>query len=76
MKYFVVSDIHDRYGLMLDALAHSGFDPSREDHRLILCGDAFYSGEEPGVGYRWIETYRNDDQKMRFFRLKKHGGEM
>ncbi|MBO5077385.1 MAG: metallophosphoesterase [Clostridia bacterium] len=48
MKYFVVTDVHDRYGLMRDALTRAGFDPVREDHKLILCGDAFYSGPQPG----------------------------
>ncbi|MBQ0092796.1 MAG: metallophosphoesterase family protein [Clostridiales bacterium] len=54
MKYFVVSDIHDRFCLMRNALTAKGFDPAREDHRLILCGDAFYSGEEPGELYEHL----------------------
>lgn len=48
MKNFVVSDIHDHYHLLMDALNCKGFDANNEDHRLIVCGDAFYSGPEAG----------------------------
>ena len=48
MKNFVVSDIHDHYDLLLEALERNGFDMNNEKHRLIVCGDAFYSGPQPG----------------------------
>ena len=48
MKNFVVSDIHDHYGLLMRSLGGNGFDINNENHRLIVCGDAFYSGPEPG----------------------------
>lgn len=48
MKNFVVSDIHDHYSLLVKALDRNGFDSTNEDHRLIVCGDAFYSGPQPG----------------------------
>ena len=48
MKNFVVSDVHDHYDLLMDALNRNGFDANRDDHRLIVCGDAFYSGPQPG----------------------------
>ena len=48
MKDFVVSDIHDHYDLLMDALGRNGFDMNNEKHRLIVCGDAFYSGHQPG----------------------------
>ena len=48
MKNFVVSDIHDYYDLLMEALNRNGFDINNEDHRLIVCGDAFYSGPQPG----------------------------
>ena len=47
MKNFVVSDIHDHYDLLTESLNRNGFDIN-EDHRLIVCGDAFYSGPQPG----------------------------
>ena len=48
MKIFVVSDIHDHYDLLMESLNRNGFDINNEDHRLIVCGDAFYSGPQPG----------------------------
>ena len=48
MKNFVVSDIHDHYDLLMEALDGNGFDINNENHRLIVCGDAFYSGPQPG----------------------------
>ncbi len=48
MKNFVVSDIHDHYDLLREALERNRFDMNNENHRLIVCGDAFYSGPQPG----------------------------
>jgi UDP-2,3-diacylglucosamine pyrophosphatase LpxH len=48
MKNFVVSDMHDHYDLLMEALNRNGFDMNNENHRLIVCGDAFYSGLQPG----------------------------
>ena len=48
MKNFVVSDIHDHYDLLMEALERNGFDINNDAHRLIVCGDAFYSGPQPG----------------------------
>ena len=48
MKDFVVSDIHDHYDLLIEALDRNGFDINNKNHRLIVCGDAFYSGPQPG----------------------------
>ena len=48
MKNFVVSDIHDHYDLLMEALNCNGFDIKNENHRLIVLGDAFYSGPQPG----------------------------
>ena len=48
MKNFIVSDIHDHYDLLRKALDDNGFDINDKSHRLIVCGDAFYSGPQPG----------------------------
>ena len=48
MKNFIVSDIHDHYSLLTEALNRNGFDINDSDHRLIVCGDAFYSGPQLG----------------------------
>lgn len=54
MKYFVVSDIHDHYALLIDALKRNGFDTTQKEHILIVCGDAFYSGPEPGELFEYL----------------------
>lgn len=54
MKNFIVSDVHDHYGLLLEALSRNGFDQNNGEHRLILCGDAFYSGPEPGELFTFL----------------------
>ena len=48
MRSFVVTDIHDHYDLLMAALLHRGFDINDGSHRIILCGDAFYLGPQPG----------------------------
>ena len=59
MKNFVVSDIHDHYALLIDALARNDFDINNEDHRLIVCGDAFYSGPQPGELFVFLSELSN-----------------
>lgn len=56
MKYFVVSDIHDHYALLIDALKNNGFDLKQKDHVLVICGDAFYSGPEPGKLFAFLNN--------------------
>ena len=74
MKNFVVSDIHDHYDLLIEALNRNGFDINNENHRLIVCGDAFYSGPQPGELFvflrelsekgRLIFVYGNHDVEL------------
>ena len=54
MKYFVVSDVHDHYGTLMNALNKAGFDIHNGDHGLIVCGDAFYSGPRPGELFMFL----------------------
>ena len=54
MKNFVVSDIHDHYDLLMEALNHNGFDMGNDNHRLIVCGDAFYSGPQPAELFEFL----------------------
>lgn len=62
MKSFVVSDVHDHYSLLLEALRRRGFDERSEEHRLILCGDAFYSGPEPGELFLFLRALAERDR--------------
>ena len=59
MKNFVVSDIHDHYDLLIEALDIKGFDINNENHRLIVCGDAFYSGPQPGELFAFLRDLSN-----------------
>ena len=45
-KFFVCSDIHSFYTPLKRALDEKGFDPSNENHWLIVCGDCFDRGRE------------------------------
>ena len=45
-KYFVVSDIHNFYSFLIEALNNKGFDQNDPDHVLIVCGDAFDRANE------------------------------
>jgi serine/threonine protein phosphatase 1 len=54
MKYFAVSDIHGQYDMLVEALDKEGFDPSNEDHKLIICGDLFDRGHQNLEVYRYV----------------------
>lgn len=54
MKNFIVSDIHDHYDLLRKALDDNDFDINDKSHRLIVCGDAFYSGPQPGELFEFL----------------------
>ena len=61
MKNFVVSGIHDHYDFLIEALDRNGFDINDENHRLIVCGDAFYSGPQPGELFVFLrELFEKD----------------
>ena len=45
-KYFVVSDVHGFYSLLMKALENQGFECDNPTHHLIICGDAFDRGRE------------------------------
>ena len=55
MKYFVISDIHSNYDLMIKALNENGFDLNNINHKIILVGDAFDRGSNPVAVYLFIK---------------------
>lgn len=46
MKYFVISDVHGYYDIMIKALEDAGFDENNDSHMLISCGDAIDRGKD------------------------------
>ena len=46
MKYFVVSDTHAHHTEMLNGLERAGFDPTNDNHFLIVVGDITDRGHE------------------------------
>ena len=46
MKYYVVSDIHSFYSILIKTLEEKGFFADTEPHKLVICGDLFDRGKE------------------------------
>lgn len=55
MKYFAISDVHSFYSIMKEALDAAGFDPSNENHTLVVCGDLFDRGDETTETYEYVK---------------------
>lgn len=45
-KFFVFSDVHGFYSLLMEALDKAGYDKNNPEHWLISCGDNFDRGDE------------------------------
>ena len=45
-EYFVITDVHSYYSIMMDSLKEKGFDINNPEHIIISCGDNFDRGEE------------------------------
>jgi len=46
MRYFVISDIHGFYDVMVESLTKSGYDSTNENHHLLILGDMFDRGHQ------------------------------
>lgn len=55
-KYFITSDIHSFYALLIKELNRKGFEIENEDHILIVCGDIFDRGNESLKLYNFIKS--------------------
>lgn len=55
MRYFIISDVHSYYTLMINALRDKGFDETNPEHKIILDGDAFDRGNESKEMFSWLK---------------------
>jgi serine/threonine protein phosphatase 1 len=62
MKYFVISDIHSNYNIMIDALNEKEFNFNDPNHKIILVGDAFDRGTDPVGMYLFIKEMINKNK--------------
>ena len=46
MRYYVVSDVHGYYSLLMATLRKKGYFEDKGPHKLIVCGDLFDRGSE------------------------------
>ena len=58
MKYFVFSDIHGHYQLLINELKKAGFDINNDNHMLICIGDNFARGKENIVVYQYLKELK------------------
>ena len=54
MKYHVISDIHGYYDVMIHSLNKAGYDPTNEEHHLIVLGDMFDRGPHSDKVFEYI----------------------
>ena len=54
--YFIVSDIHAKFKMLINALKKSGFDIENEDHVILFGGDALDRGTEGDSVIRFFES--------------------
>lgn len=54
-KIFAVSDIHNEYDALINALNEAGFDENNPDHLLVSIGDAFDRGSSAIAVYEYLK---------------------
>lgn len=59
-KYFVVSDVHSFFTIMMDALTKQGFSKDDPEHVLVVCGDLFDRGNESIQLYNFVRSLPED----------------
>ena len=55
-KYFICSDTHSYYSILMEALKEKGFDINNQDHIFVLVGDLFDRGKESLELYNWVKS--------------------
>jgi len=66
-RYFVTSDIHDNYTLLIKSLKDQGFDFENIHDKLIICGDAFVFGHESGKLFEFLKKLKEKDKLIFIF---------
>lgn len=56
MKYFVITDVHGEYDVMIESLKNYGFDKNNKNHCLISLGDMFDRGYKSVKVYQYLES--------------------
>lgn len=62
MKYFVFSDIHGHYQLLINELKKVGFDINNDNHMLISIGDNFDRGKENIEVYQYLKELKEKNK--------------
>ena len=55
-RFFVVSDVHGFYSILLKTLDSHGFQVNNPNHILVICGDVFDRGEESVALYNLLSN--------------------
>lgn len=56
MKYFVTSDVHSFYSILISSLEGAGFEIDNPSHILVIAGDLFDRGEESAECLQFVKT--------------------
>lgn len=59
-RYFICSDIHSFYSILIKTLKRKGFDINNQDHIFVLIGDLFDRGNESLELYNWVKALPRD----------------
>ncbi len=54
-EYFILSDIHSHYDLLINALSKSNFDTENKNHILLIAGDVLDRGKQGNDVIRFLE---------------------
>lgn len=64
IEYFIVSDIHAQYDMLIKALKDAGFDMGNSDHVLLVAGDVLDRGSQGDMLIRFLETLIQQDRLL------------
>ena len=67
MKYFVTSDIHGHYSVLIELLNTNGYDENNTNHKLIVCGDMFDRGLESLEVYKYLKRLKSEEKAIIVF---------